>query len=213
MEQVVVYLRESTEDQKHGMDGQEYTVDDFLKATNKIAVRIYREVKSGLKRNRPELKKAVRYCKRIKARLVISTMDRLSRDALWVAYLILSGVKFIAADKPDADDLDHMEDAIAAEREVRKLRKRTKDGLRVAKAKGIELGKNGKILAAKNKQMANEFALLKGPIIGQLHDEGWSYQGIANKWNKEHVGSFRQGCKWHASTVYDTWKRSTTIKP
>jgi DNA invertase Pin-like site-specific DNA recombinase len=212
MDKAVLYFRESSKDSKHGMDGQEYFVESFLAIRPMTIARIYREIKSGRKRNRPEFKKAVRYAKRIGAILVISTMDRLTRDALIVPYLYFSGVRFIAADKPDATMLDHFEDAIRAQREVELLSKRTKAGLQAAKAKGIELGKNGKVLAAINKRLADDFAQAKGPMIGQLHDEGLSYQGIADKWNKERVSSFHEGCKWHASTVYTTWKRSTMIK-
>jgi DNA invertase Pin-like site-specific DNA recombinase len=138
-------------------------------------------------------------------------MDRLSRNALLVAGLMINKIKFVAVDKPNATPLDHLQDAINAEREGDRIRKRTKEGLQAAKAKGVELGKYGKVLAGINRDKADAFAREKGPIIQALHDEGYSYEGIARKWNKEGLSSFREGCNWHASTIYDVWKRSTSI--
>lgn len=194
------------------MDAQKRFVDEFLKMFGMTAVKAYYEKESGKRVRRPELKKAIRYTKRIGGTLIFSTMSRLSRYALLVADLMLKKVRFKAADKPYATELENLKEAIRVQEEVEDISRRTKDGLREARAKGVELGKYGKIQAAKNIELANAFASLRGPIIRQLHDEGLSYQDIADKWNKEKVSSFHDR-HWHASTVYDTWKRSTTIKP
>ena len=188
-----------------------FFVNTYLQLTRATVLRVYKEIESGYDEYRPELEKAIRYCKRTGATLIFSTMSRLSRNALLVAGLMMKRIRFIAADKPYADDLDHLEDAIDAERELRRIRRRTKEGLQAAKAKGVELGKYGKVLAGINREKADAFAKEKGPIIQALHDAGYSYESIARLWNKEGVSSYREGCFWHASTIYDVWKRSMTI--
>lgn len=193
------------------MDAQIHFVNEYLRISGKVAIREYREIESGKNEHRPELEKAIRYCKRTGATLIFSTMSRLSRKALLVAGLMIKKIKFIAADKPDATQREHLKDAIRMEEEGEDISRRTKEGLQAAKAKGVELGKYGKILAGINRDKADAFAREKGPIIQALHDEGYSYEGIARKWNKEGLSSFREGCNWHASTIYDVWKRSTTI--
>jgi DNA invertase Pin-like site-specific DNA recombinase len=208
MKKAVLYFRVSTKKQILGMDAQRRFIDEFLANSDMTVARIYIEKESGKRIRRPELKRAVRYSKMIGATLVFSTMSRLSRDALLVADLMLKKVDFIAADKPNARPLEHLEDAIRAQREVEDISKRTRDALQEAKAQGVELGKNGKVLAERNKRLADEFAQTKGSMIEQLHDAGYSYQAIADKWNAEGPEPFREGCRWHASTVYTTWKRS-----
>lgn len=212
MEKAVLYFRVSRESQVYGMEAQQRFVERFLKEFGMTAVKAYYEKESGKNIRRPELKKAIRYTKMTGGTLIFSTMSRLSRWALLVADLMLKGIPFKAADKPHATALETLKEAIRVQEEREDISRRTKDALREAKAKGVALGRNGKVLAVRNKQLADDFAQVKGPMIRQLHDEGFSYQGIADKWNKEGVGSFRDGCKWHASTVYDTWKRSITIK-
>ncbi|HEY8436674.1 recombinase family protein [Pseudoflavitalea sp. X16] len=213
MKKAVLYFRVSRESQIYGMEAQKRFVENFLKVSGMTAIKSYYEKESGKKVRRPELRKAIRYCKRIGATLIFSTMSRLSRYALLVADMMIKKIPFIAADKPYATELENLKEAIRVQEEREDISRRTKDGLREASAKGVELGKYGKIQAAKNIALANAFAQEKGPIIQALHDEGYSYEKIAKKWNKERIGSFHEGCKWHASTVYETWKRSTTIKP
>lgn len=174
-------------------------------------VRVYYEKESGRHAHRPELKKAIRYCRMKNAKLIFSTMSRLSRSALLVADLMIKKVSFIAADKPNATMLEHLEDAIRAEREVEDISKRTKAALKEAKARGVELGKNGKVLAERNKRLADTFSKEKGILIKELHDAGLTYRDIAEKWNKEGVKPFRRSCRWHISTICTTRKRYLTI--
>jgi len=213
MQKAVLYFRVSKGSQIYGMDAQQRFVEAFLKATGMTAVKAYYEKESGRNVRRPELKKAIRYTKMVGATLIFSTMSRLSRYALLVADLMLRKIPFKAADKPYATQLENLKDAIRMQEEREDISRRTKDALREAKARGVELGKYGKIQAAVNKRLADGFARVKGPIIEQLHNAGYSYQEIADTWNKEGEPSFREGCKWHASTVYDTWKRYKALPP
>lgn len=212
MQKAVLYFRVSKGSQIYGMEAQKRFVEAFLMKRGMIAVKAYYEKESGKKIRRPELKKAIRYAKMVGAILIFSTMSRLSRYALLVADLMLKKVAFVAADKPHASQLENLKDAIRMQEEREDISRRTIDGLREAKAKGVKLGENGKVLAVINKQRADTFAQSKGPIIQALHDAGYSYEQIAKKWNKEKVGAFHEGCRWHASTIYSVWKRCKMIQ-
>src|ERR1700737_4701393 len=65
----------------------------------------FTEVESGKRNDRPELEKALLACKKLKAKLVIAKLDRLSRNLAFIATLMDSGVEFIAVDNPHANKL------------------------------------------------------------------------------------------------------------
>jgi DNA invertase Pin-like site-specific DNA recombinase len=62
------------------------------------------EVESGKRSDRPELRRAIRRAKVSGARLIIAKLHRLSRNASFLLHLRESGVRFIAADLPNADE-------------------------------------------------------------------------------------------------------------
>jgi hypothetical protein len=68
----------------------------------------------------------VETCRRLKARLVISKLDRLSRNLAFIAALMESGVEFVAVDNPHATKLpvhilaavaEHEREMISADRD------------------------------------------------------------------------------------------------
>jgi len=69
-----------------------------------------------------------------------------------------TGIDFVAADMPNADRFMLHVYAAMAEEEGRRISERTKAALAAAKERGVELGKNGKVLAKKNREEAVEFA-------------------------------------------------------
>lgn len=202
----VPYYRVSTKKQgksRLGLEAQKDAVNTYTQLYDTEIVREYFEVESGRKKSRPELKKALRYCRKTGAILIIANIDRLARNALLVASLIESKVKFVAANKPHAEPLDHLEDACKAEREGIVISQRTKLALREAKKRGVELGKNGKFLAAHNKQAAIDFRRKMWPVVESLREDGFkTINAITNELNKRRIPAFRSGAKWHRSTVH-----------
>jgi DNA invertase Pin-like site-specific DNA recombinase len=59
------------------------------------------EVESGRRRDRPQLKAALDACKRLKARLVVATMSRLTRDPKVLRELQDAGVDMVFCDLPE----------------------------------------------------------------------------------------------------------------
>jgi DNA invertase Pin-like site-specific DNA recombinase len=82
---------------------------------------------------------------------VVAKLDRLSRDVAFIAGLMSQRVPFIVtALGRNVDPFTLHIYAALAEQERRMISQRTVAGLPAAKARGVELGSSGKVLAAKN---------------------------------------------------------------
>src|ERR1700758_2912094 len=104
----IAYYRVSTDRQGvngNGMAAQRKAVEDYLNGGQWKLVGEFTEVESGKRSDRPELEKALAACKKLKAKLVIAKLDRLSRNLAFIAALMESGVEFVAVDIPHANKL------------------------------------------------------------------------------------------------------------
>jgi len=100
----------------------------------------FEEVESGTKADRPALDEALRECRMRGAVLVIAKLDRLSRNVLFIAKLMDTGVDFIAVDMPSANRFTLHIMAAMAEQERDMISQRTKAALTAARARGVVLG-------------------------------------------------------------------------
>ncbi|MET4240772.1 recombinase family protein [Bradyrhizobium sp. RT10b] len=141
----VSYLRVSTKRQGEsglGLEAQRAAVDAFLNGGRWKLVEELVEVESGKHHhNRPALHKAMEACKVYGATLVIAKLDRLSRDAHFLLGLQKAGVKFVAADMPEANEMVVGIMALVAQAERRMISERTKAALQAVKARGKRLGR------------------------------------------------------------------------
>src|ERR1044072_4027084 len=140
---VVAYYRVSTEAQGRsglGLQAQREAIEGLCRQRDWQIIAEFTEIESGKRDDRPELGAALKRAKVTGARLVIAKLDRLSRNVAFLASLQESGVKFTAADMPEADEFTVHILAAVAQRDRKLISERTKAALAAAKARGAKLG-------------------------------------------------------------------------
>lgn len=151
----VGYFRVSTARQGRsglGLDAQKEAVRQFLAGDASNLIAEFVEVESGKRsENRPKLAEAMRLCRLRGAVLLIAKIDRLARNVAFISALMESGVSFVAADIPKANDFTLHVLAAVAENEAKMISSRTRAALAAAKARGVKLGGNPTNLAGKAK--------------------------------------------------------------
>src|SRR3954452_17532966 len=85
--------------------GSAMPLSDFLNGGRWDLIAEFVEVESGKRDDRPKLAEALALCRLHNATLVIAKLDRLSRDAHFLLGLQKAGVKFVAADMPEANEM------------------------------------------------------------------------------------------------------------
>ena len=134
----VSYLRVSTAKQGAsglGLEAQRAAVAGFLNGGRWTVIREVVEVESGKRADRPKLAEALALCRLHGATLLVAKLDRLSRNAAFLLNLRDAGVRFIAADMPEANELTVNIMAAVAEAERKAIAKRTKEALAAAKVR------------------------------------------------------------------------------
>jgi DNA invertase Pin-like site-specific DNA recombinase len=105
----VAYYRVSTARQGQsglGLEAQQQIVMDYLNGGKWTLVADFTEIESGKDdTNRPQPEGALRMCRVHRATLVISKLDRLSRDATWLLGLEKQGYDFVIASAPNVNRL------------------------------------------------------------------------------------------------------------
>lgn len=213
---IVAYERVSTARQGAsglGLEAQRQAIDGFVASRNGTLLGRFTEVESGRNPDRPELAKALHLAKVTGAKLVIAKLDRLSRNAAFLLALRDSGVRFVAVDMPEANDLTVGVMALVAEQERAAISKRTKEALAVAKTRGVRLGnpngaaalrragKGGAPLRAAVTRNADAHARDLAPVVTDIRAQGaTSLRAIAAELNARGMLT-RRGGRWHASTV------------
>src|SRR4051794_16071048 len=136
------YLRVTTDRQGRsglGLEAQRKAVEDYLNGGQWSVTAEFVEVESGKRVDRPKLADALTLCRLHNATLVIAKLDRLSRDAHFLLGLQKAGVRFVAADMPEANETLVGIMAMIAQAERKMISDRTKEALAAAKARGKRL--------------------------------------------------------------------------
>ena len=124
----VSYLRVSTQRQGKsglGLEAQREAVSGYLNGGKWTLVSEIVEVESGKRADRPELAKALSLCRLHRATLLVAKLDRLARNVAFISALMESGVKFVAVDLPQANELTVHIMASMAEYEAKAISART----------------------------------------------------------------------------------------
>jgi DNA invertase Pin-like site-specific DNA recombinase len=213
----VAYFRVSTVrqgDSGLGLDAQRKLVSDYLNGGSWTLSAEFTEVESGKRSDRPQLAAALAMCKRLKAKLIVAKLDRLSRNVGFISALMNSGVEFVAADLPQANKMTLQVMAVFAEYERDLISERTRHALAQAKERGVRLGgpkrlEASALGAAANKVNAERFAANVIPIIREIQASGvTTLRGIARALNARGVPTAR-GAPWSEVAVINILKRAT----
>jgi DNA invertase Pin-like site-specific DNA recombinase len=233
----VAYYRVSTAAQGRsglGLDAQRAAVADLTAGRGLTVLAEFTEVESGSRSDRPELAKALHHAKVTGAVLVIAKLDRLSRNAAFLLTLRESGVRFIAADIPDANDVTIGVLAVIAQAEREAISQRTKSALLAVKAKldagevyvsrrsgrlvgrlgnpqGAEplrrAGRGSTAAVSALKDRADQHARDLAPVVDRLRMAGnKSLAQLAAALNSEGMQTPRGG-QWHPSSVQNLVSR------
>lgn len=146
MKTAIAYYRVSTDQQGKsgfGLEAQEEAVRLFAERESYQVTTHYTEIESGKKNKRPQLLAALDQCRKKRATLIITKLDRLGRNVAFIANLMESRVQFKAVDNPHADELMIHLLAAFAQHERKQISTRTKDALLAAIRRGVQLGKHG----------------------------------------------------------------------
>ena len=213
MTKAVAYLRVSTDKQGKsglGLEAQREAVARYVAANGVDLIGEHIEVETGKGANalskRPELVAALATAKREKAGLIIAKLDRLARNVHFISGLMETGVEFAVADMPNADRFQLHLFAALAEKEAEVISQRTKAALAAAKDRGTELGKHGKVLAARNKAEAMDRLEPIAADLLALKAEGLSVRKMVEALNTRAIPS-PAGGKWHPASLHKALAR------
>ena len=149
--QAVAYCRVSTREQGNsglGLEAQRAAIERFCAGESGLEiVAWYTEVQSGGRKVsdtlsfRPQLKAALEHAEKLGGPVVVSKLDRLSRDVHFISGLMIHGVEFIACELGRQSDpfMLHLFAALA-EKERALISQRTKAALAILKGRGVKLG-------------------------------------------------------------------------
>ena len=212
----VAYERVSTARQGRsglGLEAQRAAIEAFAAASGGEVLARVTEVESGRNPDRPELARALHLARVTGATLVIAKLDRLSRNAAFLLTLRDSGVRFVACDMAEANDLTVGIMALVAQAEREAISRRTRDALAAARARGVRLGnpngaaalrrsgEDGSALRATVAANADAHARDLAGVVAEIRATGASsLRAIAAELNARGMRT-RRGGRWHVSTV------------
>lgn len=222
MSRVVSYLRVSTSKQGRsglGLEAQRSAVMTFVGSVHELVAE-YVEIESGKRSDRPQLAAAIHRAKVTGSVLALAKLDRLSRNAAFLLVLRDSGVRFLAVDMPDANEMTVGVMAVIAEGERKAIAIRTRDALAAAKARGRVLGNRATlvpgvgVVRARDRavQIANETAADLMRVINDIKSDGiTSLKDIARELEIRKIRTPRGSFKWQPIQVQRVIWRSSKI--
>lgn len=208
----IAYLRVSTTEQGKsglGLDAQREAIKRFAVAEGFELVDEVEEVGSGKHGldERDGLRAALAKARKLRCPVIVSKLDRLSRDVAFISGLMSKGVPFIVAELGvDTDAFTLHLYAALAEKERRLISERTKAALDRLKADGVQLGNLTSLEAHRAK--GNDTNKARGAVwrakaiarIDPLRAEGKTMKAIADLLNEEGFATFNGG-QWHQTTI------------
>lgn len=207
----IAYHRVSTQKQGAsglGLEAQQVAVAAYLNGGTWELIGEFQEVETGKGADalakRPQLRAALDACRKHGAVLIIAKLDRLARNVHFISGLMVSKVRFVACDVPEANELTIHIMAAFAEHEAKRISQRTKDALAVAKSRGVVLGRSGPANLRPNieerQRAAYGFAKRLRPMIDDMTARGLSQRAMVAELNGIGVPAVNGGV-WRRSQV------------
>jgi len=211
MTRYVAYFRVSTAKQGKsglGLAAQKTAIEQFLSPDDEVIAEFV-EIQSGRKDQRIELWKAIGHAKKCNAKILIAKLDRFSRKVSFISSIMEEGLGLAVAEMPHASDFQLHIFAALAQEERRLISERTRNALKEAKKRGVKLGKNGEVLAIRNRAEANQRAIALAPIVLPLMEKGFSFCAIAKHLN-EYGERTARGGRFYPQQVINLTRRIST---
>lgn len=154
----IAYLRVSSREQGSsglGLEAQRSNIEAFAAREGIDVCAWFTEIQSGKTvsdtlAERPQLAAALSQARLDGARVIVSKLDRLSRDVAFIAGLMRDKVPFIVCDLGlNVDNFQLHIYAAFAEKERAMISQRTKEALGRLKARGVKLGSGNPLAGAK----------------------------------------------------------------
>jgi DNA invertase Pin-like site-specific DNA recombinase len=208
---IIAYYRVSTDGQGRsglGLEAQHDAVTKFAADESMEIAGEFIEIETGKGADaldkRPQLSAALRKAKQLGAHIVVSKLDRLSRDVHFISGLMSKRVPFIVTQLGRNVDpfMLHIYAALA-EKERAMISERTKVALRAAKGRGVQLG-NPNVGKMNTAAAAARDAILR-PILQEMWE--MPYRDIAQELTNRNIPTPRGGDSWNAMTVMRVMKR------
>jgi DNA invertase Pin-like site-specific DNA recombinase len=217
------YCRVSTAEQGRsglGLEAQRAAIEAFATAEGVTVAQWYTEVETGKGSDaidrRPQLAEALKQARKFKMPVLISKLDRLSRNMHFISGLMEHRVEFIVTELGRQSDpfVLHLFAALA-EKERQLISQRTKAGLAAAKARGTLLGTAARKPSALQSENAGKSASLRAdefvktmrPHLAMAMKDGENnYERAADLMNEwEQVSA--KGKAWERRSVSAAVKR------
>lgn len=211
MKSVVIYRRVSTSEQGKsglGLHAQSAAIARFCAAEGFEALDSFGDVGSGKLgiEARPGLAAALARAARLKCPVVVSKLDRLSREVAFISGLMARGVPFIVAELgSDVDPFVLHLFAALSQKERQLISQRTRDALAPKVGTGV-LGNRTNLAHAQakgregNRAASAAFAARVMPLIKGLLEARLSLSAIAAQLNASGMPTQRAG-RWTAKAV------------
>jgi DNA invertase Pin-like site-specific DNA recombinase len=224
MDKAIAYLRVSTHRQQRsglGIEAQRAAIARFAEAEGMTLIAEFVEAETGKGADaldrRPQLAAALAAAKAARCSVIVSKLDRLSRDVAFVSGLMAQRVPFIVSELGrDADPFMLHLYAALAEKERSLISERTKAALAARKAAGAKLGnlRNARQAAAMGREIAiasaDHFAASMLPVLHAIRAAGAdTLEAMSCALNQRGIRSARGG-RWYASTVAKVLERASS---
>lgn len=212
----VVYLRVSTRGQGEsglGIAAQKRDIDLFLNGYSDRPYEVIETIEEhrsgkGMPCDRPGLTRAIALCEQTGATLLVSKLDRLSRDVEAVSG-IMKRLSLKVATMPFADPFQYHLHAALSEQERMWISVRTKNALAELKRAGVKLGgtRGGfEKSATVRAQLADERAEQYRAEFEMMRKHGYTLKAMAASLNQRGIKT-ASGKQFHPTTCANMLKR------